>query len=278
MNILVKLIKFVVLTIITICIIILGIVQISKMTVLDKSYIVKKLEETNFYDDIYELVKSNFENYIYQSGLDESVLNDICTKEKVKNDVNLILSNIYDGTSQKIETEEIKNNLNNNIDKLNIKNMQNENSIEQFVDKICSEYEETLNHTKYEESINKILVKLTTTVIGKITNIISLALIILVILIIIINNKNFFKNLQDIGIVLLASSVFEILINIFINTKVNIQGIKVFNEVFSKSLVSIIQDIFNKFNVFGIILLVISIVIIVIYSIIISYTQKKEKE
>lgn len=278
MKILVKLMKFIVLTIITICIITLGTMQISKMTVLDKNYVVKKLEDSNFYDDIYELVKSNFENYIYQSGLDESILDDICTKEKVKNDVDLILSNIYDGTSQKIETDEIKDNLNNNIEKLNIKNKQNEKSIDQFIEKICSEYEDTLNHTKYEDSINKILVKLTTTVIRKIANIICLTLIVSAILIIIINNKNFSKNLQDIGIALFSASTFEILVNIYINAKVNIQGIKVFNDVFSKSLVLIIQDIFNKFNFCGIILLIISIVIIIIYSIIISYIQKKEKK
>ena len=73
----------------------LGVMTIVFSTILDKNYVMQKLEETNFYADTYELVESNFENYIYQSGLDEEVLKNICTEEKVKKDINIMLSNIY---------------------------------------------------------------------------------------------------------------------------------------------------------------------------------------
>ena len=75
MKVITNIIKFIVLTILTLCIVSVGIITIVSSTILDQSYIMQKLEETNFYSDTYELVKSNFENYIYQSGLDEEVLN-----------------------------------------------------------------------------------------------------------------------------------------------------------------------------------------------------------
>ena len=118
MKVLINILKIIIITILTICILFLGIKNIFSSTILDQSYITNKLEETNLYHETYELVKSNFENYIYQSGLDEIVLEDICTEEKVKKDLNTILSNIYQGTDVKIDTTEIADNLNKNIGNL----------------------------------------------------------------------------------------------------------------------------------------------------------------
>ena len=47
------------------------------ITMLNKTYILQKLDETNFYSETYKIVESNFENYISQSGLDEEVLENI---------------------------------------------------------------------------------------------------------------------------------------------------------------------------------------------------------
>ena len=65
-----NIIKFILITILVICLISIGVITIVSSTILNKEYITNKLEETNFYEETYELVKSNFENYIYQSGLD----------------------------------------------------------------------------------------------------------------------------------------------------------------------------------------------------------------
>lgn len=277
MKVLVKLIKFVILTIITTCIIGLGIAQVLKITIFDKNYVMQKLEETNFYFETYELVKSNFENYIYQSGLDEEILVDICPQKKVTQDINIMLSNIYDGTNKTIETQEIANNLNANIEKLEIKNKQNESAIKQFVEQICNEYKNTLNHTKYESEINNIYVKIIS-LLKKCTNIINIVLIMAIVLVMIINNKNFLRNLQDLGIAILSAGIFEIIICFIIKTKIYIQGIKIFNDVFSRSLVIVIQDIIQKVNNYGIIILIISLVEIISYAIITNFVQKKENK
>jgi len=54
--------------ILTVAIIGLGLFAIAFSTVLNKDYVVQKLEETDFYSGTYKLVESNFENYIYQSA------------------------------------------------------------------------------------------------------------------------------------------------------------------------------------------------------------------
>lgn len=160
MKVLINLLKFIFITILTICLITLCAITIASSTVLNKNYVMQKLEETDFYSGTYKLVESNFENYIYQSGLDEEVLNNICTQDKVKNDINIMLDNIYNGTNKTIDTTEISTNLNANIDKLGIKTKQNEKAINEFVNHICNEYTDTLVHSQYENKINNVYKKL----------------------------------------------------------------------------------------------------------------------
>ena len=277
MKVITNIIKFIVLTILTLCIVSVGIITIVSSTILDQSYIMQKLEETNFYSDTYELVKSNFENYIYQSGLDEEVLNDICTKEKVKQDLNLILTNIYQGTDKKIDTTEIADKLNANIDKLDIRNSKNSKAIEQFVTHICDEYTNTLIHTKYENDINEMYSKVTK-LLDKLYNAIVIVMVVDIIILIIINIKKSRKIIQDLGIALLSTSVFNIIINNIVNSKVNIQGIKIFNDTFSNSIISIIQEVLEKILSFGIGALVISLILIAIYAGITAKTELQDKK
>lgn len=276
MKVLTKTIKFILVTILTICLISIGIISIVSSTILDKTYITEKMEETNFYKETYELVKSNFEKYIYQSGLDEEVLENICTEEKLQKDINTIISNIYDGTDEKIDTTEIETNLNANIDKLGIKNSKNQKAIEQFVKHICDEYTETIIHTKYESQINAQYQKVIS-LLTKIHNVIMVILIIDAILLIIMNIKTASKIIQDLGIALFSSSIFKLSVCSIIMSKVNIEGIKILNDIFSKTLVTIITDVLTKIISLGIGALLIAIILIIIYAII-SVNKKKEEE
>lgn len=255
----------------------LGIITIAFSTILDKNYVIQKLEETNFYAETYELVKSSFENYIYQSGLEEQVLNDICTKEKVKQDINIMLSNIYDGTNQKIDTTEIANNLNTNIDKFGIKNKQNEGAINQFIEHICNEYTNTLVHTKYEEQINNVYEKVVETL-NKLYQILLIVSIIDIIAIIVINNKKISKDIQHLGIALFSTSIFELVVCQIINSKIYIQGIKIFNDTFSKSVVTIIQDILNKIVSLAVGTFILSLLVIIIYVTIVAIKTSNKKD
>lgn len=277
MKVAINIIKFIIITILTISLICIGTITIISSTILDQSYITQKLEETNFYGETYELAKSNFENYIYQSGLDEEVLENICTQEKVKQDVNIILSNIYEGTEKEIDTTEIANNLNQNIDKLGIKNSKNQNAIEEFVKHICEEYKDTIIHTKYESKINNEFSKVAK-LLDKIYGIAFIGLVVSIILIIIINIKKVSKNIQNIGTALLATSIFQLISCNIIVKKVNIEGIKIFNDTFSKAIVAIIKEVIAKMKSLSVGILVIGIICILIYAIITFIRSDKTKE
>ena len=276
MKILINILKFIIMLILVVCILFFGIKNIVLSTIMDKDYVLNKLEETNFYSGTYELVESGFENYIAQSGLEEEVLNNICTEEKVKKDIAIILNNIYNGTNEEIDTTEIANNLNANIDKLDVRTSQNKSALDKFVQQICTEYKNTILNTKYENTINEILNK-TTNLLEKLQTIVTIVTIIAVICLILLNIKNISKLVGNIGTVLLSSSITILVAINLINANINISAIKLFNNVFSSSIVTILQDILSKVNKFGIIILITSIVVILINAII-NFVKTNQKE
>lgn len=276
MKILINILKFIIMLILVVCILFFGIKNIVLSTIMDKDYVLNKLEETNFYSGTYELVESGFENYIAQSGLEEEVLNNICTEEKIKNDIGIIINNIYNGTNEEIDTTEIANNLNANIDKLDVRTSQNKSALDKFVQQICTEYKNTILNTKYENTINEILNK-TTNLLEKLQTIVTIVTIISVICLILLNIKNISKLVGNIGTVLLSSSVAILVAINLINANINISAIKLFNNVFSSSIVTILQDILSKVNKFGIIILITSIVVILINAII-NFIKTNQKE
>lgn len=276
MKILINILKFIIMLILVVCILFFGIKNIVLSTIMDKDYVLNKLEETNFYSGTYELVESGFENYIAQSGLEEVVLNNICTEEKIKNDIGIIINNIYNGTNEEIDTTEIANNLNANIDKLDVRTSQNKSALDKFVQQICTEYKNTILNTKYENTINEILNK-TTNLLEKLQTIVTIVTIISVICLILLNIKNISKLVGNIGTVLLSSSVAILVAINLINANINISAIKLLNNVFSSSIVTILQDILSKVNKFGIIILITSIVVILINAII-NFVKTNQKE
>ena len=223
------------------------------------------------------MVESNFENYIGQSGLEEDVIKNICTEDKVRKDINIILSNIYNGTKEEIDTSEIANKLNSNIDEQNVRTAKNSEAINEFVEHICQSYKDSIISTKYDATINnqyeKIIQKL-----GKVETIIIIVLIISIIIVIVLNIKDLLKILLNLQTISLATAIMQFAITITINKNVNISGIKVFNEAFSMSIVTIIQDIFGKINKFGIILLIIYVIFVIIYSIVEKCTKSNNSK
>lgn len=95
MKIISNIIKYIVIILLIISIILTLAVKVLTSTILNKDYILGKLEETNYYKNIYNQVESNFENYIYQSGLDEDVIKGIISEEDIKSDTIQIINNIY---------------------------------------------------------------------------------------------------------------------------------------------------------------------------------------
>ena len=270
-----KILNFIFVLVIALSFTFIGVKSVVFKTIFNKEYVLEQMENNNFYSETYKLVESGFENYIGQSGLDEEVIKNICTEDKIKNDINIILSNIYEGTNEKIDTSEISNNLNSNIDKENVRTSSNSKAIDEFEEHICQSYKDTIISTSYENTINEKYSKITQKI-TKVQNILIIAIIISIIGVIALNVKDILKLLFWTESAVLSSAVMQLAITTVIKSKVNIDGIKIFNDAFSNIVVTIIKDILSKINIIAGKFIIVYFILVVIYAIIIL-TQKKEE-
>ena len=67
-----------------------------KYTLFNESYMKQELEKQNYDTKVYEEIKTQMNHYLIQSGLDESVFDNIVTKEKVKEDIDNNLTSLYE--------------------------------------------------------------------------------------------------------------------------------------------------------------------------------------
>ena len=246
------------------------IVQIVSTTILNKDYILGKLEEANYYNNVYEQIKDSFEGYIGPSGLDESVLENIYTRDQVKEDINLIINNIYENKNNKINTEDIEEKLQKNIEssvETRILTKETQKSIEDFIDKIADEYVQNISHDPYFEKLGIIMNK-AKDIVGKVDGIIIFVPIILAVVILLLNIKQISSAIRFIAISILTSGVIGIVIKVFLETKINISNILIINDSFSEVIKNVINSILNNINTMSIIGIIGSIVIIVLTNII----------
>ena len=244
--------------------------QIVSTTILNKDYILGKLDEANYYNNVYEQIKDSLAGYIGPSGLDEEVLENIYTREQVKEDINLIINNIYENKDDKINTEDIKEKLQNNIEASvgsGLLTKENKKSIEDFIDKIADEYVQNISHDPYFEKVGMIINKVKD-MIGKVEGIIIFVPIILAVVILLLNIKQISSAIRFIAISILTSGVIGIVIKVFLETKINISNILIINDSFSEVIKNVINSILNNINTMSIIGIIGSIVIIVLTNII----------
>lgn len=278
MKVLLNIIKFIIAIILTICVIALIIVNVVSSTILNKEFILGKLDETNYYANIYTAVKSDFENYIYQSGLDESVLENIVPAEKIENDTKIIINNIYDGTNEEVDVTEIETNLKTNIENsLDHKlSATQQRTVDEFIKRITEQYKDTITKTSYENSINNMLEK-AKNIVDKLQKVSIIGIAVSVLVIIILSIKDFMAGLMLTGSALMSSGVFYILVNILINSKVKIQNITILNDAISITLRDIISTILSNLTNIGIALSIIGFIIIIVFAIIKSIKKEKSE-
>ena len=283
MKILIQIIKIVLIMMLSILISILILTNIVDMTILNKTYILDKLDQSNYYSETKKEIQSNFENYILQSGLQEDVIENIVTEDKIKNDTKIIISNIYDETYKEIGTEEIENNLKNNIqeslEETKISENQ-QNAINKFIEKICNEYKETILHTKYETKINNEIINISN-YLRLIKNIIIVIIVVLILIILLINHKEILRGISQIGITLTASGIMYFLINLFIDYKIEIENILILNNSVSQVIKEVLTNILEVFMKWGFILFSSGVIVIIMSNtimLIMNKSTKKDKE
>lgn len=274
MKIIVKLLKAIVIVVLTIVIIGIAAIKILSSTILDEAYVFRKLRASNYYNSIYEELKQNFENYIGPSGLEESVLENICTIDDIQTDTETILGNIYEGTNKKVDTSKIQEKLRNNITASleEIKSSaQIQKNIDDFVEQISNEYINTISHTDYEETINNAYQKAT-----KVIKYAKIALgagaLAILILLVLLNIKTINRTLANLGIAFASAGSFMFAGYYILNYKIKVDHLRVLNDSISTVFQSAVTDMFNQINSIGLILIIIGIVLIILGNIL-----KKDK-
>ena len=275
-----NILRYIIAIILTILIIAFLLINLLSSTILSENYILLKLDETNYYNKMYQYVQSSFENYIYQSGLDENVLDNIVSKEKIKKDTKIIIGNIYDGLNEKIDTQEIKDNLNANINnsfKNQKMNTTQKEAIEQFVSEITNEYTKTMSHSNYEAQINSDYKK-GMKYIGIAKKVMLISIAVLVILLILLSLRRTYRIFTTIGISTLASGTFFAITNLYIMSKIKIQTITILNDAISDCVRNILQELLNTIKNESLIFVLVGIFLIIIPSLIHYYVRSKEEK
>ncbi len=242
---------------------------------LNKNYMLNKMEEMQVYLQISRDVQSGFENYIYQSGLPEDTINDLFTDEMIKNDTNSILEYIYDGTEIKISDEIVRDNLEQKIvsyvEGQNLKlNDQGRKNISDFEDLIVNEYKTNVNIDEYNSSlqvfpiIHNVVQKLQD-INQKIWHLPIIALLIVLFVFILINRKNLLIAIQYLSISSLSIGVILKLTVNLVFKNFDIDNIVLFSTAMTNLVINIIKEILyslldnsNIFVICGIVGIIVS--------------------
>ncbi len=263
-------IKIILVALLFVCIFTFGILNILSKTIFSQEYTLEMLDKSNYYANIYSQIKSDFRNYIYQSGLDESVIDDIITSDEVKADTQKIISGLYNGLHEEINTDKIAERLNSNIDtSLNGRKIDSKTreQIDIFVDQITTQYKETMTKTEYENQIYKYYSKAEKMIdIGKKTSIILAA--IFGIIIIVTYFRKLFKNVAYIGTAVFATGLAYYIMENYITQKVQIENLTILNDAITLLLREYVLSIMEKIATYSYIYLAIGLVLILVGSLV----------
>ncbi len=244
------------------------ILSILSSTILNKQYVIKALEQSNYYEKTYYAIQDEFKNYIMQSGLEESVLENLYDKQKLKKDINQVIDGIYENKTIHISTQEMKQTLDNRINKILEKNNrrpeeEEKRSIQNFENTIIEVYVDNITYEKdYVEQIGAVYHKMMP-IIQKAQIALVIVIIVLIATIMLIN-KNLRENIKMIGIAVLSSGILAIFLKLLLANKID--NLLILNRNFSQSLIYIVNQIISTFFVTGIAMTMIGLIAIILGS------------
>lgn len=245
--------------ILSIFIFLLAILLIFSQTVFKKSFTLNALEKNNYYEKTYGDIRESFNNYIMQSGLDESILDNLYSIEKIKQDVNNVVNSIYENEQINTNTQDIKAELDSRIYKIleeNNRKIESEEkkAIESFENTIVETYANGISFSKKTiEQVGSVFTKISSLII-KAEIIIAIAVVLILIIIYALNKRDAFKYF---GISLLTSGILFLLIKFLVGNRV--AYITILNTTFSEILRYLINTVINTCFIVGIIFIIIGI-------------------
>lgn len=231
--------------------------------IFSKSNVKKHMNKVDYYTEISNIIKDSANNYIMQSGFDKSIMDSVIPKEKINNDIDKVIDAIYEGKEIDISTEEIRANLDKNVQQYIQQNNykvdnQTQKDIAKFEDKIESIYENSITYSKNA-------VKQVVSYFKMAKRITRLALIAVSILLIIFAFITYKINRASFGISLLATGIICIFIKCYSGLNIAVNNILMINKTFSNLMINLINQVVQYIFISGIILTVLGIVFIIIF-------------
>lgn len=269
-----RIIIYIINFLLSLCVLLLSSLLIFSNTVLNKQYVINVLERNDYYEKTYYNIQEGFKNYIMQSGLEESILEDLYDREKVNNDINMVIDAIFENKSINIDTEVIVQKLDDRINAIleqnnRVPEKEEREEIKIFEDTIAEVYSDEISYSiESIEQISSVLTK-----IQLLLSTVKIALIIVTIvlfLLIIAISRSLREIINTLGITLITAGIIQVAIKLLIGDRTH--NILILNSNFSTSLIDLINSIVQTFFYTGITFAGLGLVIIIAS----SFIKRKE--
>lgn len=256
-----KIISYTISFLLTVLLLVFTLLQTINLTILNKKYINNKINSSNYYTELSEIINDKFKNYIMQSGMEEKVFENLFTEEKLKNDFKKVLDSIYDNKTFEINTDEIKKQLDTNIeDYINENNIKmadaDKQQIETFEEVIIQNYVSSIQYSNSAINYISKIVQLSNKYIKPVLYILFTMIVVLIVTLVLINKKEIKIVLSYIGITLLSIGCLILIGLIFEKVNLNLENAIIIDKAISILIQLFITDLFSilyKINIVSII-------------------------
>ena len=253
-----KIISYILAFLLSLCIISAIILGYISSSILNGVNVRKAMRDTNYYYNIYSIIKDSANDYVMQSGFDEKVLDNVITDVQVQSDLNRVVDGLYNNQTIEVKTDEIRKTLQGNIQKqIEEKGESNlsaetKANIKGFEDSVINAYTTNLYYS--QDTINQLSQYVQKT--RKIFNSIIIALCVVIAILVAIIFK---INEPAINVGLVISGLFFIVIKTYSLVNIAINNILILNWAFSRTLVYILNNLLQKIFITGIVLVIFGI-------------------
>ncbi|MBQ9023919.1 MAG: hypothetical protein IJ105_01705 [Bacilli bacterium] len=233
------------------------ILLVLRLTVLDKSFIKNELNKNNYYKKINDEIKTEMTYYTDQSGFDDSILDNIFSLIDIKNTTNSFISSIYNGETYTVNTSQIEEKLNNNINKY-IENehfqIVDQEQLNKFVKQIASVYSDEIKLMGYLDKVCKYIPKLIDFIDYAIVVLFALFVLLLIL------NEKLIKR-RDYSVILYTSGFIILFIIIGFRSSIDIKNLLIYSKTISNTFISIIKYLFNVYLLISLIYIGVGLII-----------------
>lgn len=212
-----------------------------RFTIFDKSYIKNEFNKNDYYKKLNKEIKTEMSYYTEQSGFNDTVLDDIYSLTDVKNTTNSFISNVYSGNKYDINTNQLEDKLNDNINKyIESENFKvvDQDELNKFTKQISSVYSDEIRLMGYLDKVRKYIPKVI-----DLSEYAIVTLFAVLVFLIIINEK--LCRRRDFSVILYTSAFILLFTIISIRASIDIKNLLIYSETISNTFISIIKNLFN---------------------------------